>query len=149
MKRVALLATMVVLVGCDSSPHRLMPARFAADHGWHVGANAKAERSWAVLHGPSTDAGMWMGLRPGEIAISLNLVRMPSKVNYDYGMSWPPRLTRRHLSGFEGLPQAMTAFQWYAQLEGGSAALIVVFGSKPTSVQLDRANAELRSARIP
>jgi len=150
VKRIAPLIAVFLISGC-SHADRLATVHFRPGHGWHVGS--QREEAWAMSGGRRARTGLpglnyGVTIRPKGIAISLNLGR-PSRVNYDYGMSWPPRVTRGHLqNGLEGLPR-MSNFQWYGRIRQWGGALIVIFGSPPTNAQLARANAELRSAQLP
>jgi hypothetical protein len=151
MRRVGLLLTVFALAACSSGKPAAVV--FRAAQSWRVGS--QPTYGWAARGIRPTKTylpGMTsrFTLRPQGIAISLNLGR-PSKVTYDYGMAWPPRVTARHVNlGLEGLPARMSNFQWYGNVGHHGAALIVIFGRPtPTAHELALANAELRSAKLP
>jgi hypothetical protein len=145
------LLTLFTLSGCASSKPAAVV--FRSGRGWHVGSHL-TDYGWAVrgrrpakTYLPGMTSRFTLG--PNGVALSLNLGR-PSRVTYDYGEAWPPRMTAGHLNGVEGVPARISTFQWYGNIGRHGAALIVLFGRRrPTSEQLAAANAELRSARIP
>jgi hypothetical protein len=65
-------------------------------------------------------------------------------------LRWPPRIRAREAGGpFEGLPR-QGYFGRGGRLRGFSAQLFVFFGRPdPTATAIARANAELRSAKLP
>jgi hypothetical protein len=88
-------------------------------------------------------------MNSNDIAIQITLaVEHPARGGHT--CKWPPRVTRRAVSGpFEGLPARIGGFQCQTQAGTREVSVFVVFGrAVPTRRQLNRVNAELLRARL-
>jgi hypothetical protein len=168
--RAALVAILALVAGActaKAATDVLAPVRFAKGPGWHVGVSkveacpgAKASQcsqvaSWAST-APWRDCAECAGAdktlrsigRDG-IVIYLSLAR--ERFRYPNALRWPPRIRAGEvLSPIEGHAPRFGLFSRSGRLRGLSAALYVWFGRPhPTARQLARAEAELRTARLP
>jgi hypothetical protein len=145
----------------------LDPARFRPDHGWHVGAvcdkrfphgasrplcRATTSRAatvrwhdcWSCFPPHRTLAA----LPPSGIAIVLTLE--PPVRHARREMPSPPRIGGRVGGPFELAPSRVGGFVTGGRLHGFDVSLWVFFGRRhPSRRQIARAEAELRSARLP
>jgi hypothetical protein len=89
-------------------------------------------------------------LPPGGVAIAL-MVGREQRPPRRHVLRWPPRLRPGSIVGpLEGVPKRFGAYEAFGSLNGFDASLWVFFGRRhPTRSQLARAEAELRSARLP
>jgi hypothetical protein len=89
-------------------------------------------------------------LPPAGVSIQLLLGR-DAKTKRHPVMAWPPHIHARDVVGpFEGGPAWIGSAQRSGVLRGFDAGLYVFFGRPhPTAAQLARANAELRTTRLP
>jgi hypothetical protein len=64
--------------------------------------------------------------------------------------TWPPHVSRGDVfGGFEGLPDRIGVYQSHRRLGSREVSVLVFFGRvQPTGRQLNRANTELRRARL-
>jgi hypothetical protein len=141
------------------------PPRFRSTSGWHVGhtgtqacvgvtlARCVQAEAWASTV-PYRDCAVCTpprktlaALPPGGIVIQLSDVR--ERPSYGPLGSWPPRLRVSQVGGFEGLPTRFGVIQVVRRSRDGVEHFLWVwFGRKhPTTDQLARANAELRTVR--
>jgi hypothetical protein len=146
---------------------RLAPAQFAPAAGWHVRyGTARAcpgttpSRCSQVASAASTirlrdcveclphQTVATMARRDMIIRIKL-VAERPLTVRRTF--VWPPRVTRRKLlAGFEGLPRRVSVYPATTLVGKREVFVFVIFGrALPSNHQLDRANAELRRARVP
>jgi hypothetical protein len=142
----------------------LAPPRFAGGPGWHVGAvpahacvGVAAARcmqatGWAATV-PLRDCASCIphrtlaALPPDGIVIQLTEGRERPLVGPPG--TWPPRIRRADVSaGLEGVPRRYGVVQMFVRTGVRERFLWVWFGrAKPTSRQLARANAQVRSVR--
>jgi len=160
---VALVA--VVVAGCSGSTKGLTPARFAPKPGWHVGAapaspcpgtrGCKQVASWAATK-PWRDCSSCAGadetlkhLDRNGVAIYLSLAK--ERFHFRSPLRWPPRLHMHDVvSPVEGHAPRFGLISRGGHLHGYSAGLYVWFGRPhPTPRQLERAQAELETAKLP
>jgi hypothetical protein len=88
-------------------------------------------------------------MSPGDIGLQVTLVtEHPMRIRRSF--AWPPRLTRRNVhAGFEGVPRWIGVYQSSTRVGAREVFFFIVFGRvRPTDRQLNRANAELRRARL-
>lgn len=86
---------------------------------------------------------------PDDIAIQIVLaVERPLKIPRAF--AWPPTIRPgKVIAGFEGLPRRIGVYQASTRIGRREVSLFVLFGrGKPTTGQLNRANTELRRARL-
>jgi hypothetical protein len=159
----------LTLVACASGASRpLAPVRFSAGRGWHVGSNrvhdcpgvsralCQQVTSWAATVrfrdcGDCVPPHRTLAALPASgISIQLLLGRETKRVRMP-AFAWPPRIRARDVVGpIEGGPERVGSAQKFGRLEGFNAYLYVFFGRRhPSSGQISRANAELRSAKLP
>jgi hypothetical protein len=87
---------------------------------------------------------------PAEgIAIQIT-VAIERPLRIDRTFAWPPQVSRAEVrAGFEGLPRRIGVYQASTRVGDREAIVFVFFGrGKPTVSQLNRANTELRRARL-
>lgn len=167
----AALAGIAVLVAVGSAaaaPAKLGPARFKAGSGWHVGTG-QVKRCPGVPGSRCSQVGSWAAttswrdcpvcvpphktlaaLKPNGIAIQI-IVSHDTNAPPENELTWPPRLKARDVTGpTEGVPRRIGLASRFGRLGAYRGALWVYFGRRhPTASQLARANAELRSAKLP
>jgi hypothetical protein len=83
------------------------------------------------------------------IAIQITVsIEHPPRVARTF--AWPPQVRRAKVhSGFEGLPRRVGVYQASTRVATRQLVVFVFFGrGRPTTGQLDRANTELRHARL-
>jgi hypothetical protein len=88
-------------------------------------------------------------MSPGDIAMQVTLaIERPLRIQRTF--AWPPRVRGRNVhAGFEGLPERIGVYQGSTRLGTREVFVFIVFGrTRPTKRQLNRANAELRRARL-
>jgi hypothetical protein len=144
----------------------LTPARFAGRPGWHVGAGkvqtcpgvpawrCSSVTSWAATV-PWRDCANCLPhktlarLPRDGIAMQLSIGRERPR-SWERPLRWPPRLRANEANNFEGLPTRIGTIQRIGRLHGFTVYFFVFFGRpRPTQRQLERAEAELASARLP
>jgi hypothetical protein len=164
---VTLVVAGSLAVAAGGGPEELTPAQFAPRPGWHVGhdrvracpgtpsSRCVQVESWA----PTTrwrDCGNCVpphrtlaALPRDGIAIHLTLSREGGTMLKR--LFWPPRLRPRDVVGpIEGGPERIGFVGRFGRVGHSDAYLYVFFGRRrPTLAQVARANAELRSARLP
>jgi hypothetical protein len=149
-------------------PLALAPVQFTPGHGWHAGHNrvhacpgvarSRCEQvtSWAAT-ARWRDCAVCIPprrtlarLAPGGVAIQLTLAR-ERRPYFAHALAWPPRIRRSDVKGpIEGGPERIGSVQKFGRLDGFDAYLYLFFGRRhPSAAQLARANAELRSAKLP
>jgi hypothetical protein len=145
----------------------LTPVRFAATPGWKVGVGrshacpgVSATRcsrvtSWAatVRWSDCVDClphKTVAALPAGGIAIQLSLIRENPPVVKET-LAWPPQVRATGVvSPFEGLPSRIGVYQRFARVGPFEVYVLVLFGrNHPDARQIARANAELRTAKLP
>jgi hypothetical protein len=160
-----LLFVAVVAVGCSTSSPGLRPASFAPKPGWHVGASPARDcpdthgcrqvASWAATT-PWRDCSTCAGadrtlqhLDPDGVVIYLSLAK--ERFRFARPLRWPPRVHMHDVvSPVEGHAPRFGLISRGGHLRGYSAGLYVWFGrSHPTPDQLERAQAELETAKLP
>ena len=156
----------VVVAAPASAASGLAPVRFAPAAGWHVREGAvhacpgvPASRCSQVASVASTTR--WRdcldclphrtvaALAAGGIAVKITLaIERPLRVGRTF--AWPPRIRKAEVhAGFEGLPGRIAVYQRSTRVGEREVFVFAFFGrGKPTTGQLDRANAELRRARL-
>jgi hypothetical protein len=161
----------VVLVAFSASAAsavepRLAPVRFAPAPGWHVRhgtvhacVGVSAARCSQVTSSAATTR--WrdcleclphrtLAAMPADgIAIQVSVaIEHPARVKPAF--AWPPQIRRGDVNaGFEGLPGRIGVYQGSTRVDEREVFVFVFFGrGKPTARQLDRANTELRHARL-
>jgi hypothetical protein len=83
------------------------------------------------------------------IAIQITVsIERPARVRRTF--TWPPQIRRTDVNGgFEGLPGRIGVYQGSTRVGEREVFVFVFFGrGEPTARQLDRANGELRLARL-
>jgi hypothetical protein len=84
------------------------------------------------------------------IVVQLMLAREAKRVR-ERTLAWPPKITRRDVVGpLEGTPDRIAGAMRFGRLHDFDASVWVFFGRRrPTAAQLVRANAELKSVKLP
>jgi hypothetical protein len=157
----------LLLVALLATAGGLVPAKFAARPGWHVGhdrvracpgarlSSCSQVESWAATT-RWRDCGTCnppkktlAALTPDGIAIYLSLNRKPNSPE-PKRLAWPPRLRSGDVKGsIEGVPKRIGYIAKFGQVRTSVAYVYVFFGRRhPTASQLGRAKAELRTAKI-
>jgi hypothetical protein len=161
-KSVILLPTFLVVLLLD-----VAPPHFRAAPGWHVGST-RAHACVGVSRSRCVHAEAWAStvryrdcadcvpphktlsaLPPSGIVIQVTNAR--ERPAYGTLGSWPPRIRASQIirGPFEGEPARFSYFEEFVRSGGGvEHSLFVWFGRRhPTTRQLARANAELRTVR--
>jgi len=145
----------------------LLPAVFAPRAGWHTGhghvhacPGVPASRCVHVTSWAATIP--WRGCRyciphqvierlPGDGVVLQVTVSVEHPIATGRALSWPPTIHPREVAGgFEGIPGRYGVYQTSARFDGVEADVWAFFGRRhPTRAQLARANAELRTVRLP
>ena len=144
----------------------LEPARFVPAAGWHlrqgvVHACVGVSASRCSQAASTASTTRWRdcidclphrtvaAMRANDIAIRITIVvERPLRLRRTF--AWPPRVRRRSVyAPFEGLPGRIGVYQGNTRIGGREVFVFIVFGrAVPTNRQLNRANAELRRARL-
>jgi hypothetical protein len=143
------------------------PVRFEANPGWHVGSG-HVHACPGVTRSRCSQVGSWAATVPWRdcqdcATARRTLASLPSDGVVVYlllaseahlprkPMHWPPPLRAAAVvSPVEGLPARIGYFGRAGRLHGFTAQIFIYFGRRhPTSQQVARAQAELRSARLP
>jgi hypothetical protein len=160
VKPLLLLASVLALAACGDSSNRLTPVHFKEAHGWYVEAPQCSEGVVRICESRAS-TGPWhdvhwgynpriLATRPNGVAIWLSVSERREGATVKYQGPWPPRVKRAEIGGLEGVPPNKGVFQWVGRLSRWDAYVIAFFGrANPTSGQIARANAELRSAQLP
>jgi len=166
VKSIVLALTLAVGGSAAGASRPLTPARFATGHGWHTGStrvhgcvgvpHCKQVESWAATVrwrdcGNCVPPHKTLATLPAAgVTIQLLLGR-DAKTKRRPLLAWPPHIRGREVVGpFEGGPAWISSAQRSGVLHGFDASLYVFFGRRhPSWAQLARANAELRTARLP
>jgi hypothetical protein len=160
------LASLAAILTATGS-RTLSPVRFAKKPGWHVGVG-HVHACPGTTRSRCTQVGGWAAPVPWRDCQNCGgadrtLASLPrdgiviylllGSESHPLGnkMQWPPRLRAgKIVSGVEGHSSRIGFFGEGGRLHGFSAQLDVYFGRPhPTTRQLARANAELRTARLP
>lgn len=163
------LAALVVCgVAAAAGSTALRPAKLSSGSGWHVGngpikacpgqvrsqcsqvTSYAATTSWRDCANCVPPHKTLAALPADGIAIQLQLAR-DSRSPPETTMPWPPKIKPREVIGpFEGAPKRIGLAARSGRLAGFRGSLWVYFGRRhPTASQLARANAELKSAKLP
>jgi hypothetical protein len=160
----ALLASLRVEPG-DFYPGQVDPATFASAPGWYTGTSGPADiepegeqtTSWAATV-PYRDPPdqfppheTLAALPPDGIAIVVWLSRSPGSGG-ELPVEEPPfQLADAERGSFAGVPADRATYRIGASMRGGADVTIWIFFGRPdpSDKQLDRAQAELDSLRLP
>lgn len=143
----------------------LQPAHFVPAAGWrlregtaHACVGVSASRCSQAASTASTTR--WRdcidcdprrttaAMRASDIAIRITIVvERPLTVARTF--AWPPRVSRGSVHGLEGLTRRIGVYQGNTRIGRREVFVFIIFGrAAPTNRQLERANAELRRARL-
>jgi len=170
MKRLILIGLLFVFAAPaairSNTLSGLVPVRFAPAAGWRTATGSVhacpgtplsrcAQVTSAAATTPWRDCVECLPHRTvaamGRNGIAIQVtVAIEHPVRARRTFAWPPRIRRAAVyPGFEGLPKRVGAYQGSTLAGRREVSVFVLFGrSRPTTLQLRRANTELRRARL-